>query len=246
MPLSSHQAIVVPTAIFAILGVASMGCEKDLAEAVPDAGLPDAAGPPGCYPLTPSQTVFVNRNGGEYTGGMNNPGQNRTSILTGTHTVTAPSIGDDDWSEVMGCVREILSPYNIAVVDEDPMPAVHQEIVLTSLASDIGLPDQDGVAAFSCGVLQGIGWVFVDNRGSRASNRTICELVVWDVAKMTGIDTTPDCTDVNSWVDQACGDKTFIDDDLPCGEMDPRACQCGGNTQNSHAKMLEAYGACDN
>ncbi|MBA2538440.1 MAG: hypothetical protein H0V17_02290 [Deltaproteobacteria bacterium] len=39
-----------------------------------------------------------------------------------------------------------------------------------------------------------------------------------------------------------CGEKSFTDAEVPCGESEARACNCGGNTQNSYAYLADLLG----
>jgi len=40
-----------------------------------------------------------------------------------------------------------------------------------------------------------------------------------------------------------CGDKSFQNGAYPCGEYEARACNCGGNTQNSYEHIMTLFGA---
>lgn len=39
-----------------------------------------------------------------------------------------------------------------------------------------------------------------------------------------------------------CGEKSFVDLDVACGEFEPRSCSCGSETQNSHQQLAALAG----
>ena len=217
------------------------GCSDDASTVIPDAGLPDAT-EVRCPGSPEPHIVFLNRNGGSYTMGPNNPGTNTSQILGEDVTLNAPGIADGDWDEITSCVTSMLSDYNIAVVDSDPGAVVQKEIVFLRAPSEIGLSmGVDGISPFSCGNLDAIAFLFMTTR----SNRQICELAVGGVGRMAGIEVVAECTDVfSNQIDGQCGDKNITDAVLPCGDGEPTPCQCA-ETVNPHESMTSAYGLCE-
>ena len=218
-----------------------VGCSDDASSVIADAGPPDA--PEARCPGSPDpHIVFLNRGGGSYTSGANDPATNTSAILTEDVTLSPPGIADGDWNEITSCVTSLLSDYNIAVVDSDPGAVVHQEIVVLKAPSEIGQGNGvDGISPFSCGQLNAIAFAFTTTR----SNRQICEIAVGGVGRMTGIETVTECTDVfSNQVDGQCGDKVITDAVLQCGDLEPTPCQCA-ETVNPHELMTSAYGLCE-
>jgi hypothetical protein len=65
------------------------------------------------------------------------------------------------------------------------------------------------------------------------------------LATSFGLDHVRECRDLLSF-ETDCSDRSFVDDDITCGEFEDRPCNCGGDTQNSFQHLLDLLGpACD-
>ena len=201
-----------------------------------------AASLAAALPARATTTLFLNRNGGTYTPGPDDARSNTSSVVSSTTTVPAFDCGTPAWNEVVACVTGLFSPFDVQVIDADPLAAPHVELVVGGLPAAVGLPSGvAGVAPFSCAVIpNAVGFVFSAELGC-ASPKAIC----WEVAQQAGatfgLDHAYLCPDPMSSL-SGCGDKSFQDAAAPCGEFSARACTCGGTTQNSYRTLLTVLG----
>ncbi len=187
-------------------------------------------------------TIYLNRDGGRYTRAQDDSRMNYASaIQSEAADVPAYAYGDDSWDQVIDCVRDLYAPFDVTVTDVDPGDSPHTECVVGGAGYDIGLPDVGGVASFACAVIpNSVCFVFPEHSGD--DPRAICETIGQETAHTFGLDHAFLCEDVLTYLD-GCGDKSFRDEDAQCGERSPRACLCGGATQNSYRMLLGALGA---
>jgi hypothetical protein len=89
----------------------------------------------------------------------------------------------------------------------------------------------------------GIAFVFPGSLAGDAS--ATCQVTAQMIGNMFNLDHALYCKDVMTFL-EGCGDKSFVDMDVPCGEVEQRACACGGATQNSYQTIAGIAGAnCD-
>jgi len=211
---------------------------EDLADQVPDAGVPDAR------LLPPASIVFVNTSPTQFIPGDPADSVTNTSgIVTETLTTTGvvgKTLGV--WPEAVTCLREMLTPYNVVVVEEDPGNVDHIEIAVSNDPSDLGLSGTTGIAPATpdcAGLQRGVAFAFDLYGGDM---KATCNNLGWLLGHTVGIDTLYHCPDVTTFLGGCGTDKSFTDNESECGEFEARECQCGGTTQNSHQKMLDFYG----
>ncbi len=218
-----------------------IGCDSDLTQDVPDASPPVVA---DAMPCPGAHTYFLNQAGASFSRGKPSGANNTSPITDAAVDIPAAGLSTSDWAEVMACARDLVAPFNIRIVDTDPSPTEHSEIVFTADPASIGLPPQNAVASFSCGLIDpGVAFVFTEAFDTPLTNRQICEMAAWDIAKLAGIDNTRTCASVTHWNGTECSnDLDFFNDDLPCGETQQRSCQCGGDTVNPYRAMLDTFG----
>ena len=184
--------------------------------------------------------LYVNFDGGTYTPGWNNSSENVSSIVSSTSSV--PAWGSSfARSQVLSCVQDIFSPFNITVTGVDPGITPHIEAVTAGRPSDIGQGSGvGGVSPFSCGIIeQSIVFSFAEIYGS--NYQELCHTVAQEAAHSFGLDHEYMCQDPMTYLN-GCGDKSFQNTNAPCGEFSSRTCMCGGSTQNSVQMLLEALG----
>ncbi len=212
------------------------------------------AGPPDAVSCTePARVVFLNRGGGDYVPGEF-PGSgaaNESSIIDEAVTIP-PAPLDGVWDEVMACVREDFAAFNIEITDVDPgTSGSHYEVVMAPKARDIGLSaGVSSVAPYNCPtaenpdpMLGGVGWVLYEFVEGDAP--FLCGSVSTTVGNMFTLDHAYHCPDLMTYLAN-CGDKSFVDLDVRCGELEERDCFCGGATQNSYQTIMALAGpACD-
>jgi hypothetical protein len=87
----------------------------------------------------------------------------------------------------------------------------------------------------------GVAFVFGSGPGLDDHPKVWCEYALGQLGSdLAGLDHSRDCHDYLGTFQTACGDKTYVDGDLKCGENTDRTCFCGGTTQNSYQKMRAA------
>ena len=69
----------------------------------------------------------------------------------------------------------------------------------------------------------------------------ICETAGQETAHAFGLDHEFLCQDPMTYL-VGCGAKSFQDEYVPCGEFQPRECNCGTPTQNSVQSMYQLFG----
>jgi len=192
--------------------------------------------------------LFLNRDGGHYAHGwQDDSSQNLTSIVGFEFDVPAYPFGDDSWNQVLSCMRDLYADFDIEVTDVDPGEAPHMEVVIGGWPHVLGLPDGDGngngyggIAPLGCGVVQNaVSFAFPETYGDNPAG--ICEAAGQESAHAFGLDHGFLCEDIMTYL-VGCGQKRFVDQDVPCGELDPRACYCGAETQNSHQYLMDVLG----
>jgi hypothetical protein len=191
-----------------------------------------------------SHILYVNPCwGGEtFTSGFNDSRTNRSSIINGSKHLPQYPYGEASYQQVLSCVRDIMSPFNITVVGEDPGSTPHHEAAVCGHPNDAGFGSgTGGVAPFSCGVIENsITYTFPEVYGGQT--RAICETIAQEAAHGWGLDHEYLCADPMTYLN-GCGAKSFQDEYVSCGEFSARNCQCGGATQNSVQHILQVFGS---
>lgn len=224
-------------------------CGDDSGHAMVDAAAGDTklvdAGPTTC---NGGKTLFLNRAGGTYNSATADDATlNNTKVLmSGSLNVPAFPYGDSSWNAIKSCVTTSLAPFGVVVTDTDPGTAPHHEVVVTTTYA-VWPNGFNGVASSSAtncpnnGGLPMNGVAFVFAQTTTDMPAYICEAVVSQIAiEIAGLDWSFDCHDMLGQYQSQCGPKTFLDKQVQCGDTNMRACQCGGQTQNSFQKMKEA------
>lgn len=194
------------------------------------------------------RTVYLNRNGGTYRplgAGDENSSLNRSVVLSlsgsAGGTLSPFPYGDVVWNDVVSCVRREFAPYDVLITEDDPGDAPHIESVVAGSFSQIGIDPCLGVAPFDCGVIdRAVNYTFAAEHPNDAN--TICWTVLQETAHALGLDHELLCSDPMTYLDDCGPAKAFQDAAAPCGEDTPRACSCGGSTQNSVQLLLGALG----
>jgi len=187
--------------------------------------------------------IYMNKDGGTYTPGFNDSRTNRSSIPSTTSTISPWNVSQSGWDQVMSCMRDIWSPFNVVITDVDPGNTPHLESVVAGLPSDVGMPSGvGGVSPFTsdCSTIDNsIVYTFAEVYGS--NYRAICETAAQEVAHSFGLDHEYLCEDPMTYLG-GCGSKTFQNANAACGENGPRTCACGGSTQNSVQMLTNRVG----
>ena len=161
-----------------------------------------------------------------------------------------------EWAEVLKCVQEVYSPYNVNVVDALPPGVIsHTQNIVAGVPENIGWSSSQvgGLATGAkCAPADNIiSFSFSNLWGGSGQQRVwaICRVVAQETAHSFGLDHSfeyPDgrsaCNDPMSYRLDCGGQRFFRNESARCGENGPRICECGG-FQNSHAKLLNVFGA---
>lgn len=220
---------------------AAYGSEQPITDLVIDVG--DSAEPNQATP-TPA-ILYIN---GCFDGGcrLSDGGEssisNKSSLLKGDAHVGSYSFGRAHFSQVVRCVQDVYAPFGVTVTEQDPGNVPHFETIVAGSPTQLGFPAEvGGVAPFACdGVDNAISFVFPVKLDGDAQR--ICETIAHESAHPLGLEHTFLCEDTMTYLED-CGDKGFVDLEAPCGEDGTRDCKCGGRTQNSYRKLIDAVGA---
>lgn len=200
-------------------------------DASPEA--PDAcAAPPGAPAI-----VYLNLGGGTYGPGPESSVDDTTDLTEVEREVPPHPYGGDADDRLVDCVTAGLTPFHIETTLEDPGAVDHTEVVFTA---ESWLGDIGAASAFSCaGYPRGIAFVFGESFSSDVPGE--CAAALRQLGSLTaGLDHVIGCDYMN--LDDDCGELSWRDEDLPCGDDAERACTCGGTTQNSYQKLLATFG----
>jgi len=198
------------------------------------------------------RTVFLNRHGGTlHAGFRNDPARNVSTLIkswgVGSSYYLRPYSGSNqEWREVVNCVRRMYSLYNVTITDQRPqygryiMVMVGDSSLRVSRNTSRVRPNNNGQCPTTRNgrpIGETIAIVF-DNLGE------VCGTVAHEVGHAYGLDHVRDCNDPMSYC--SYGDnQTFQNQDIVCGET-PRSpielCWERYLHQNSHQKLLSVLG----
>jgi hypothetical protein len=159
---------------------------------------------------------------------------------------------DIEWNQIVQCVREVYSPYNIQVVDQVPAGGLsHNQGIVAGRPVNIGYSGVGGIAPGTPGCDPRdnvISFTFANIYGGADRITNVCAVVAQETAHAWGLDHAyafsdgrSACPDPMSYRDECGGQRFFRNDHATCGEFAPRGCSCGG-LQNSHARLLNVFG----
>lgn len=165
-----------------------------------------------------------------------------SSIARGQVILGGFKHGDEVWADTVKCVKETFAPFNITITDQDPGNVPHFENMVGGKASDLGRTDLNnagGVAPFDCGEIPNAIVYTFDVYGPDAL--ALCWTSSQEIAHAFGLDHSFVQKDPMTYL-QGDLPKRFRDQAGQCGEFEFRACQCGGQSQNSYRKLLTMFG----
>ncbi|HEV2293550.1 MAG TPA: hypothetical protein VGR35_06820 [Tepidisphaeraceae bacterium] len=223
---------------------------------VGDEGEPSAAereiGPAEPRP----QTIYLNRHGGTYWGaGYDDPSRNISQLL-GAHGYSSvtflPYAGTDrQWGRVVQEVRKLFSPYQVAVVDQEPSSGDYIECLVSGSRADVmGLgykilgysPQHD-----RCRLLpRAVNFVFAQRITN--SPYVIGQVAGHECGHAAGLHHIYDGDDTMSYL--FWSNRRFQDRLMQCGASDSEGnwypylpCPCGRSSgQNDHQVLLSQFG----
>lgn len=184
-----------------------------------------------------------------------NSAANKSSSLPlghGPFNLSAYAWGDVEWQLVVDCMKEVYSPYDVALTDVRPVTGSYAEVIIAGNPGEIGYPeDVLGLAniANNCAALDDtIAFAFANHHPPPDRVNNVCWTAAQEAAHIFGLDhefqfenADSACTDPMTYRTDCGGRKYFRDRDASCGEYAPRQCHCGG-PQNSHRQLLQVFG----
>lgn len=159
---------------------------------------------------------------------------------------------DAEWNQIVQCVREVYSPYDMIVSDTIPADgSSYNEGIVAGDPQSIGYSSLGGIAPGAmCGPRDNIiSYTFANTYAGSGLGRVlrICGTVAQETGHAYGLDHAYKfsngqraCADPMTYA-PLCGQQFFRNDFVTCGEWGPRNCKCGG-TQNSHKTLLNIFG----
>jgi hypothetical protein len=207
------------------------GSDADAAPDEPDA-CPGPAGDPAI--------VYLNRGGATVTPGPEDAVANTTGLTEAERVLPPAPFDEPHWAAVRACIDAALVPFHIDLVEEDPGDVDHTEVLFTE-RGDWFEQGVGSVSNFSCaGFPRAMAFVFEAD-----DTELHCHIAVNQLAGLaTGLEHTVVCEDYMSSCFGDGSEKSWVDEDLACGDLDDEvACQCGGDTQNSYQAMVERFGS---
>jgi hypothetical protein len=174
---------------------------------------------------------------------------NRSAIL-GVSQAALPEFQfpAEFWNDLVACVRHAYRPFAVEITDIDPGIEPHLEHVIAGLPSQIGIDELGvlGVSPFSCGFLpNSISFTFAGVLGETPSTDVLHELcwtAIHEIGHQHGLDHHAYLQDAMTHT-PGCEPKVLPLRDVPCGEHTPRACLCGGSTENSYEWIRDIHGS---
>lgn len=228
-----------------VLGMLFVGCGGG-SDSKPDAEVVVAD---ACVATSP-RVAYLHRGGGTYTAGTMDSRTNMTGSVSGSITLPSPTIVEQDWLDFVACVESKFTAFNVSITTTDPGTAPHLEVVIVDRADQVN-PSSPGWDALtpvaSCRAGKGlvtengisfVAWETLVDTGRR------CQKSAQSIGFLLGLDRAYACNDIMTWDTQFCippGEATFVDAEVPCGELEARTCLCGFPTENTfHALQQSA------
>ncbi len=201
-------------------------------------------------PRTP-RVVYLNREGAILRAGVDDSTKNVSSIVEHVlqTEIDYPAFASTGsrWRGIVECVQEKLEAFDVVVTDRRPTEPGYIMVMIGGRPSLLGSDNPHvhaaGLSPFHGGVIpDSIVMVFAQE--VRHSERETCEAAAQEIAHSYGLDHTYDCRDLMTYRRRCGRARTFVDEDMPCGEHEARDCKPAdsGPTQNSHARLMEVLG----
>jgi hypothetical protein len=159
---------------------------------------------------------------------------------------------DDEWNQLVGCMREVYSPYDVQITDVKPTDGTYHLAIVAGFPAEVGFGnDILGVAPLSpsCAALDNVmSFSFANAHPPSQRINNLCWTAAQESAHAFGLDHTfkfldgkSTCNDPMTYQVDCGGTRYFRNFSAKCGDFTEKACRCG-STQNSHKKLLDTFG----
>ncbi|MFT3697274.1 MAG: MYXO-CTERM sorting domain-containing protein [Kofleriaceae bacterium] len=212
----------------------------------------------------PPQTLFLNKceNGCNLKVGGADAITDTSDLIDAPTTFNMYAWQGDEWNQIVQCVREVYSPFNITVTDVRPSNDVsYTENIVAGSSTAVGLgADVGGVgpATGDCSALPGaVSFTFAESAvddfaAEEAGNRVwgVCWIVAQESAHAYGlpdheykfVDGQSACSDPMTYRADCGGQKFFRNKQAYCGGFSQQGCICS-SAVNSHLRLTNILGA---
>jgi MYXO-CTERM domain-containing protein len=199
----------------------------------------------------PYNTVFLNRcpNGCPIRVGA--PSSITDSWYIGSaRTLTSFPYGDEAWNQVVACMRDVFSPFQINLTEQNPGSANHFEIMIAGRSTDLGMSSSiGGVAPGSCAqyVNNALVFAFAKSYGNNTDNtcdarcvNELCATAAQEIGHVwRGMDHVRVAADPMTYFGYTKR-RYFQNTDAQCGSdcvngIAPNGSTCDGANNQSHA-----------
>jgi MYXO-CTERM domain-containing protein len=220
--------------------------------------------------LLAGNTIYLNRCIG---GCIVRPGEDDSATNTSPITTMVSNLPEytgwlpGEWEEIVQCVKEIYSPFNVKIVETRPTNGeLYEMIMVAGSPGDVGLPPQIGgfgnILFPGCDANpKGVAFAFTsaidvfaaESGGSRVHG--MCWIIGQETAHNFGLfhehsyidDGRSSCNNPMTYRSDCGGQKFFRNKHakqgtfFECGTPEEGPCYCGGS-ENSHQKLLGLFG----
>jgi hypothetical protein len=243
--MSHRLSVAVAAVALTSVRVAHAGPALPLLAPAPPARIAPPAAAAGGGGASVSHLIYLNDclpDGCLVHPGFDDSRTDTSSIPNQPSLLPAYPHGGAHWDQLVERVRQIYAPFDIAITTVDPGDADHFEVMIGGTSTDVGVADAGGVAPFiPCfGNLEDnvISFVFAE---TSSDLDYLSGAVAQETAHVFGLDHELDPSDAMTYLELGTA-KLFTDNDVQCGEFDPRQCRCGASTQNSYEYLMDEFG----
>jgi hypothetical protein len=201
-------------------------------------------------PANVSHIIYLNNCAGGCTlhAGYDDSTTDTSSIPNGTATVSAYAGSASQWNQIVQCVQQTYSPFNVQIVTTRPPAGTnyHMAIVAGSAAEVGESSGVLGVSPFDCDYIpNSISFTFANEEPSAIED--LCWTVSQETAHSWGLDHKYDDRDPMTYLTSGPAMKTFQNAAGACGEYSSRNCNCtyavtGSAQENSYALIMATFG----